>query len=242
MKFSRVVILCIVIFFTTTAQAQMPVIDMALLANQQAAHVESIAKTLEQIAKLQMQLEQMEREYQSLTGTRHLGTILNNPQLRHYLPENWQAVYDDVRSRGYAGLSSSAQALYQQNAVYDGCQLYSDTQERKACEARAVKSAQDQAFSQEAFEKAKQRLTQIESLMREINTTGDPKAIAELQARLVAEQSAITNEQTKLQLFQLSTRIEDQLQLQRQHEMHMREAAKTGTLNLQPMTFSLGGK
>jgi type IV secretion system protein VirB5 len=233
-------IVIIPLFFTVTSYAQLAVMDVALLTSQQSYNAESIAQALEQLAQLQSQLTQMEREYESLTGTRNLGTILNNPQLRNYLPENWQTVYDDVRRGGYSGLSDSAKSIYNQNTLYDSCQFHTQVEEKKVCEARAVKAAQDKAFSVEAFEKSKQRLTQIENLMQEINTTRDPKAIAELQARLSAEQSAITNEQTKLQLFQMSSQIEDQLQQQRNHEIAMREAAKTGTLNIQPMSFQLG--
>ena len=45
-----------------------------------------------------------------------------------------------------------------------------------------------------------QRTTQIEALRAEINATQDPKAIAELQARLAAEQAQVDNDQTKIAL------------------------------------------
>ncbi len=48
--------------------------------------------------------------------------------------------------------------------------------------------------------------------MAKINGTPDPKAIAELQGRIAAEQAMIQNEQTKLQMYQMVAAAEDRLQ------------------------------
>ncbi|KAG1250061.1 hypothetical protein G6F66_015407 [Rhizopus arrhizus] len=44
------------------------------------------------------QIEQAKQQYESLTGSRGLGNIMNNPALRDYLPGDWQAVYDSLRA------------------------------------------------------------------------------------------------------------------------------------------------
>lgn len=54
--------------------------------------------------------------------------------------------------------------------------------------------------------------------MKQINSTSDPKAIAELQARITAETAAVQNEQTKMQLFALASQAEDRLIQQQQRE------------------------
>lgn len=46
------------------------------------------ATMLDQLNKMQEQLQQMEREYNSVTGTRGLGNILNNPDFSKHLPDN----------------------------------------------------------------------------------------------------------------------------------------------------------
>src|SRR5690606_39533596 len=61
--------------------------------------------------------------------------------------------------------------------------------QRLGCEARAVKGAQDKAFALDAYDAARDRLNQIDQLMGRINTTQDPKDIAELQGRIAAEQA-----------------------------------------------------
>ena len=222
---------------TGTSWAQIPVTDAAAIANAQTAHGEAVAKYVEQIQQLKMQVEQVRQQYAALTGVRNLGDILNNPQLREYLPQEWQQVYDAIRSGGYEGLTGAARSIYEANRVYDTCAgLIAEA--RQTCAAQAVKPAQDKAFAVEAFAKAQQRLAQIEALMGQINQTADPKAIAELQGRIAIEQAAIQNEQTKLQMFALISQAEDRLQQQRQHEIYMRDAAKTGGLNLKPIEFN----
>jgi len=220
--------------------AQIPVTDAAAIANSQAEHVEALAKSVEQINQLNTQLEQLKAQYAAITGGRGLGAILNDPRLREYLPEDWKKVYDAIRSGGYKGLTGAAQEIYDANQIYDTCTgLVAEA--RQTCEAQAVKPAQDKAFAMEAYTKAQARLNQIEALMQQINQTDDPKAIAELQGRIAAEQAMVQNEQTKLQLFSVISAAEDRLQQQRRHEMTMREFSKTGGVfppGTQPLQFN----
>lgn len=48
------------------------------------------------------------------------------------------------------------------------------------------------------------RYSQIQSLMRSINQTNDPKSIAELQGRIQSEQAMIANEQKEAELLRMS--------------------------------------
>lgn len=230
------------LLFGNHAQAQIPVTDGASIAQQVANQIETIAKWKMQYDQMVEQLEGMEREYKALTGGRGLGTILNDPRYREYLPTEWQGVYDSVRNGGYAGLSGRAYEIYNENQVFDGCaHIQVDTQ-RLACEAKAVKGAQDKAFALDAYDAARDRLNQIDQLMARINSTQDPKDIQELQGRIAAEQAMIANEQTKLQMYAMVAEAEDRLQEQREQELAMKDAAKRGGLfeTVEPMNFKLG--
>lgn len=99
------------IFGNHEAKAQIPVTDGASIAQQIAAQVETIAKWKMQYDQMTSQINQMKQQYESLTGSRGLGNILNNPALREYLPADWQGVYDAVKTGGYAGLSGRAQSI-----------------------------------------------------------------------------------------------------------------------------------
>ncbi|SOO00227.1 P-type DNA transfer protein VirB5 [Xanthomonas citri] len=220
-----------------TAFAGVPVTviaDVPAITNQ----IETMAKWKAQYDQMVSQINQMKQQYASVTGSRGLGQIMNNPALRDYLPSDWQKVYDSVRTGGYNGLSGSAAAIYDANKVFDACGRMAAGAQRTACEAAAVKPAQDKAFVGDAYAAAKARLDQINSLMGQINQTQDPKAIAELQGRIASEQAMIANEQTKLQLFQMMAQADEKIQEQRQREINAQQLARRGHLDLQPLTFN----
>ncbi|ACB28248.1 P-type DNA transfer protein VirB5 [Methylobacterium radiotolerans] len=230
-------ILAATLALSGTAFAGVPVTviaDVPAITNQ----IETMAKWKAQYDQMVSQIDQMKQQYASITGSRGMGQIMNNPALRDYLPSDWQKVYDSVRTGGYNGLSGSAAAIYDNNKVFDACGRLPAGTQRTACEAAAVKPAQDKAFAGDAYAAAKSRLDQINSLMGQINQTKDPKAIAELQGRIASEQAMIANEQTKLQLFQMMAQADEKLQEQRKREINAQQLARRGHLDLQPLTFN----
>jgi type IV secretion system protein VirB5 len=222
----------------SSAYAQIPVTDGASITTQVTNQVQTIAQWTSQLKSMTNQITQMERQYSSLTGSRGLGAIMNNPSLRDYLPNNWQGVYDSVKSGGYSGLSGTGKSVYDANKIYDSCAFISVLDQRTACEARAVKGSQDKGFALDAYNAAKGRIGQIDQLMGQINSTQDPKAISELQARIQVEQANIQNEQTKLQMYEMVAAAEDKVQAQRQREIQARTWSARKGIMVQPMTFS----
>ena len=209
MKLKRLLIASAVMasFSFSSAHAQgIPVIDAA-----------GLAQAVQTVTQLQQQLEQAKQLYASMNGARGLGSILNNPQLRNYLPENWQGVYDAVKSGGYNGLTSTAKVVRDANKIYDNCANKTGTTQT-ICYRQAAQSAQYKDFIGNALEASGKRLAQIEGLMGQINATGDAKAIAELQARIGVEQANIQNETTKMQLFKMMADAEEKLVAQQQRE------------------------
>ncbi|MEN5253480.1 P-type DNA transfer protein VirB5 [Alcaligenes aquatilis] len=225
------------VLISSPALAQIPVTDGAAIKTSVQQQVETMAKWKLQYDQMVSQIDQMKQEYQSITGVRGLGDVLNNPALRDYLPDDWQGVYDSVKSGGYAGLSGRAGQVYNDNKIYDTCVNHTNEQSRISCEAQAVKGAQDKAFALDAYDKAKERLGQIDSLMQEINRTQDPKSIAELQGRIAAEQALIQNEQTKLQMYSMVASAEDRLQQQRQREINAKVLANREYTKHQPFNL-----
>lgn len=219
------------------AQAQIPVTDGASITTQVANQIQTLAKWKIQYEQMMDQIKQAEKEYESMNGSRGLGTILNDPAMREYLPPDWQLVYDSVRKGGYSGLSPNGQAVYNANKLFDSCSYITVADQRTACEARAVKASQDKAVAMDAYGAAKRRITQIDQLMRKINDTKDPKAIAELQGRIAAEQANIQNEQTKLQLYAMVAAAEDRVQAQRQREIQARTWSAKRGIEAKPLTF-----
>jgi type IV secretion system protein VirB5 len=187
---------------SSAALAQIPVTDVASITTNVTNQIETIAKWKLQYEQMVSQINNMQRQYSSLTGSRGLGSIMNNPSMRDYLPQDWQGVYDSVKNGGYSGLSGAGKTVYDANKIYD------------------------------AYGAAKGRINQIDQLMGQINQTQDPKAIAELQARIQVEQANIQNEQTKLQMYAMVAAAEDKVQQQRQAEINAKSNARRGWLKL----------
>ncbi|WYX22955.1 P-type DNA transfer protein VirB5 [Achromobacter xylosoxidans] len=230
-------ILAVGIAASSAAFAQVPVTDGASIAKSVENQIETMAKWKMQYDQMVSQIDQMKQQYAAVTGVRGMGELFNNPQLRDYLPQDWQGVYDSVKSGGYAGLSGRAESIYDNNKVYDACAGFVSMEQRVNCEAQAVKGAQDKAFALDAYDAAKNRLSQIDQLMQQINQTQDPKAIAELQGRIAAEQAMIQNEQTKLQMYQMVAAAEDRLQEQRQREINAKVLANREYTKHQPFNL-----
>ena len=220
-----------------TAFAQIPVTDMSSIEQQMRAQVETIAKWKIQYDQMMSQIEQAKQQYESLTGSRGLGQIMNDPALRDYLPADWQKVYDSVRNGGYKGLSGRGARIYTENKIFDSCAHLKMRDQRRICEAQAVKASQDKGFVLDAYDAAKSRLYQIDQLMSQINTTQDLKAIAEVQARIAVEQANIQNEHIKLQLYAMAIVAEDKIQMQRQREIHARTWSARKGIKVEPLTF-----
>ena len=234
---ARIVTLVLVTAAPSRALGQASVVtDPTLTATTQAGFeqqattsAQQLAKMADQVTHTQAMLEQAKTQYTALTGSRNLGEILNNPAFRDYLPTAWQGVYDSVRVGGYAGLTGAAKTIQTKNQVFDACAAAArdpDPARAKeavaACQGSSGLAAQHEAFTLDAFDKSSARLSQIEQLMSTINTTNDPKAIAELHARISAEQAAIQNEHTKLQMFELAAQSEKELQLERARQVEAR--------------------
>lgn len=222
---------------SSAAFAQIPVTDGASIAQSVVQQVETIAKWKLQYDQMMSQIDQAKQQYDSLTGSRGLGNVMNDPALRDYLPGDWQGVYDSVKTGGYSGLSGTGKTVYDANKIYDLCAKLLPDNERTVCEAQAVKGSQDKGFALDAYNAAKSRINQIDQLMSSINQTQDPKAIAELQGRIAAEQANIQNEQTKLQMYSMVAAAEDRLQQQRQREINAQILDKREYKTRAPVNF-----
>lgn len=212
---------------SATLASGIPVIDVAKIMKDEINQGVNLAKYLEMIEQNKSRIEQMKQQYSSMTGSRGLGTILNDPAMRDYLPAEWQQVYSSIQNGGYRGLSGAARAIVDANGLAEACSR-AVNEAKIACQRQVAKAAQDKANATAAFDAATKRWDQIQGLMKEISNTDDPKAIAELQARIDAEQAAIQNEQTKLQLFSMLAQAEDKLIEQRQRQVNAQNLARRG--------------
>lgn len=220
-----------------SAFAQIPVTDLALIGTEIENHAVTIAKWVIQHEEMLTRINQAQKQFDALTGTRALGAIMDDPAFKDYLPLDWQGVYDSVRDGGYSGLSGAGKKIFEANKIYDSCQHLVISEQRISCEAQAAKSSQDKSVALDAFDAARNRIAQIDALMHTINTTKDPKGIAELQGRIATESAAIANEQTKLQMYAMVSAAEDKVQEQREAQLNAKDSARRGWIQPDPIIF-----
>ena len=199
---------------------------------------QNVIQAIATVAQLEQQVQQEIQIYQSTVGTRGFGALLTNPVVANSLPSNWQSVYTAVQRGGYAGLTGSAQALRSASEIYNCADQTGIDQQ--VCQRDLNKPFQDKAFGMQAYQTELQELNQIQSLMQQIDVTQDPKGVAELQARIQSENTAVGNEMTKLQLFRMLAETEDKLVAEQQSELVLSRAGNTTRLQDQMVPASFG--
>lgn len=199
---------------------------------------QNVAQAIATVAQLEQEVQQEIQIYQSTVGTRGFGALLTNPVVTNSLPSNWQGVYTSVQNGGYAGLTGSAQALRSASEIYNCADQAGIDQQ--VCQRALNKPFQDKAFGQQAYQTELQELNQIQSLMQQIDVTKDPKGVAELQARIQTETTAVGDEMIKMQLFRMLADTEDRLVAEQQSELVLSRAGNTVRLQDQMAPASFG--
>jgi type IV secretion system protein VirB5 len=188
-----------------------------------AQQIQQVASWAKQLQAMASQYQQLESQFKALTGARGYGNIFNNPLLQQYLPAEWQQVY-----RQSGSLTGGAQAVRQQIGDTRSCSMIADTRARASCQAALATPYQSYDVFQNALAIANQKPAQIQSLISAIETTDDPKAIAELQARIAGEQAAMQNEMLKVQLSVQLAEAQNKLTAEQAERDRMNAIQKEG--------------
>jgi len=192
-----------------SASAQIPVTDGASIAQEIMNHVETIAKwkeqydqMKEQIDELQQQNQKLQQTFNSLNGVRGMASLINDPAARRYLPDEWQATMDAMMGGGgqYAGLSGSFSQILAATQTESAAALGLTGESANAYEAMRKQAAMNRTVGEEGYRQASKRFDKLQQLIERINSASDAKDIADLQARIQAEQVMQQNESTKLAL------------------------------------------
>ncbi|MEJ1961787.1 MAG: type IV secretion system protein [Gammaproteobacteria bacterium] len=178
------------------AHATMPVIDIGAISRL----VAQLHTAEQQLATTRDALTEARNAYTAMTGNRGLEQLLSGAN-RNYLPSNWAEVSAALsQAQGaYGALSSQLSALVQANAVLSAEQLARFTpNDRDLHEAHRREVALLQALTRQALSATSQRFASLDQLIQAIGATRDPKSIAELTARIGAEQAMLANDASKL--------------------------------------------
>ncbi len=146
-----------------------------------------IASWIAQYAQMVQEYNQLVEEYRSLNGIRGMASLVNNPQLRRYLPDE----YKNILSQGYGDWQALRTAL--DNPVGSV----------KLDKFRRDQLAIDEAMTLESYKQASRRFGDIQVLLDKINDASipDAKDMADLQARIQVEQVMMQNEMSKIAMM-----------------------------------------
>jgi type IV secretion system protein VirB5 len=169
-------------------RAQIPVTDVGAILQL----IQQLENAREQLMTLKDQLEAAQNTLRAETGNRGMERLLSGTN-RNYLPSNWNTVSAAMTpGAGGGAFGTEVQSVAASNAVLTPADLAkqsSSTRDSLMRERTSV--ALLQAGTRDALANSSARFAAIQQLVDAIPTTQDPKAIAELQARIGAEQAML---------------------------------------------------
>lgn len=221
---ARAALCASMLFGATAANAGIPVIDVAALVQA----VQEVMQSIQQITNQIRQIEQLQQQYQAITGVRNLGDVVNNPALQNYLPANTTDLLGNVQSGGYGGLTNSAKTLRDAQMTYNCLDLAGAS--KTQCQSSLAMPYQQKALLQDAMDAARGRMAQIQGLMQQINATPDAKAVAEIQARLDAENAMLQHQQAQISLARGIADADARIAESRAKEGQLQQVSRTGRL------------
>ncbi len=224
----------------SSANAGIPVIDVASLAQsvqQVVAWGQQNAQMVEQITQLRNQYAQLTNTYNSMTGNRGLGTLLNgavDQATRRYMPSDaTQLGQLSGGVPGYGALQATINRYKASVTTLPTTWFPAGSPAANTLASRVDSLATQQALGEAAYTANAQRTADLENMISTIGTADDPKAIAEINARITAQQALIANESTRIQALTYMQQLEKQ-----QDEQRAREVVSTwSTYVMPPVSF-----
>jgi type IV secretion system protein VirB5 len=175
-----------------SARAQgIPVIDIANL-------IQTILQVLNDVTEINNQVQQitqLQDQLNSINGIRNLGNVFNNPMLKNYVPAGGLHLPQRDQHLGVLGPERHGEGTARRGHAL---QLHGPV--RRCADqlpGRAGAAVPAEGLLQDAMKSAAGRLSQIQSLMGQINATTDQKAVQEIQARIGAENALLAHEMSQ---------------------------------------------
>lgn len=177
------------------AFAGIPVIDGVSNGMRIAEFAQTVVQWGKEIAEMQaqyqqlvQQYEQMQQTHNSMNGARGWGSVNMNDY--GYVDGDWQSVLGNV---DYSDYLEAAKIAGIEDAAFS-----SESEAAEAMQNMQNQNAFNRAMTEQGFNKTQQRLSNLEALAAQVNAATEAKDIADLQARIQAEQVLLQNEQNKM--------------------------------------------
>lgn len=198
----------------STAGQGIPVIDQTAIAKQ----IESIAQLKSQLDALNQQIENAQQLYGSLnklTDMADVASVLNDPTVRKVLPADFNAIEGLFTGNSTGVFSDSASKFLESNSIY---RTSADDFYAQELSRIKNKNAGQMTLGQQIYDAATKRINGIDELRVKISTAGDAKDIADLQARLQAEQAFLQTDVLRMEGLRMVQQAQAQVDEQRMAE------------------------
>jgi type IV secretion system protein VirB5 len=198
----------------TAAGQGIPVIDQTAIAKQ----IESIAQLKSQLDALNQQIEQAQQLYGSLnklTDMAEIASALNDPAIRKALPADFNVIEGLFTGNATGVLGDSASEFLEGNSTY---RTSADDFYAQELSRIQNKNAGQMSLGQRIYDAATKRIDGIDQLRERISTASDAKDIADLQARLQAEQAFLQTDVLRMEGLRMVQQAQAQVDEQRKAE------------------------
>jgi len=191
-----------------------PVIDQTAILK----HIETIAQLKSQLDALRQQIEQAQQLYGSLnklTDMADVANVLNDPAIRQALPSDFAAIESLLKGDSSGVFEDTASKFLESNSVY---RTAADDFYAKELARVQNKNAGQMSLGKQMYDAATKRIRGIDQLREKISTAGDAKEIADLQARLQAEQAFLQTDVLRMEALRMVQQAQSQVDEQRKAE------------------------
>ena len=222
------------------AHAQIAVFDSAnyakLLQETQTAlnQLQQLEKQVAQGEQLVTNGQQLLTSLNQISNVNGIATVLEQPALRGFLPD----------ANAYVGASSSGGSLSTLGVIGQAAQVIRTANQLYTAPAGSAyaslttsgnQAALNLATGQAVVQAGATRLAGLQQLQTSIDTAPNARAVAEIEARLVAEQAMIANDQMRIQGLAMTQAAQGQLLTQQNAERAA--AASQARLSLYQAAF-----
>jgi type IV secretion system protein VirB5 len=165
--------------------------------------VRQINEARNQLMQLKAQVDQAKILYKSLNGTRGIVNLLENPLIIGKLPKNYQELYAGIKT----AKNDKWAALYK---LSENGKALSDATPANVKAAYDANIRNYNDAIEKSFDISSGRILNLEKFVLKINNTKDPKEIADLQARIAAEQGMINLDKMKFDMLKEIKALKEQ--------------------------------
>ena len=205
----RLIPILLALLLAGQAHAGWPVFDASNLQD----NLRQLKQMQQTYARQLEELTEARRQVEAITGHYGLGELLNSTlyrDARRYTPTTWRDTLRILEAGGLPGSVADVRALYGARAeslaiigADDYNQLNPDAPNAQAFERRRDTNLATVAIAEATYDNTQARMANYETFIGRIEGTENAKAIADLQARITAENGTSLANLIRLQAVQL---------------------------------------